>query len=79
MKVNEAVVLEMATLFVNVKFSSTSSCPLEAYPNSSVGELKSLISDKTGVSRSDLQLILAGKVLQDSQTLNVSQSGLRVL
>ncbi|XP_078322626.1 E3 ubiquitin-protein ligase parkin-like isoform X1 [Crassostrea virginica] len=60
----------MATLFVNVKFSSTSSCPLEADPNSSVGELKSLISDKTGVSRSGLQLILAGKVLQDSQTLN---------
>lgn len=77
MKVTDEVVLEMATLFVNVKFSSTSSCPLEADPNSSVRELKSLISDKTGVSRSDLQLILAGKVLQDSQTLNVS--GLRVL
>ncbi|XP_062595402.1 uncharacterized protein LOC134256742, partial [Saccostrea cucullata] len=64
----------MAKIQVNIKFSSSSSCPLEVSRDSSVREIKSCISDKTGIPKSDLRLILAGKLLQDGQS--VSELGL---
>ncbi|XP_056016354.1 E3 ubiquitin-protein ligase parkin-like isoform X2 [Ostrea edulis] len=64
----------MAKLFINVKFSSSSSCPLEISTDSSIRELKSLISGKTGIPVADVNLIFAGKLLQNGQL--VSELGL---
>lgn len=66
------IVEKMAKLLVNVKFSSASSCALEVDSNSSVRSLKNCVSSKTGIPEADLHLILAGKVLNDNQTLDVS-------
>lgn len=63
---------KMGKLHVNVKFSSASSCPLEVDSSSSVRSLKNCVSSKTGIAEGDLHLILAGKVLNDNQTLDVS-------
>lgn len=61
---------KMGKLHVNVKFSSASSCPLEVDSSSSVRSLKNCVSSKTGIAEGDLHLILAGKVLNDNQTLD---------
>lgn len=64
---------KMGKLHVNVKVSSASSCPLEVDSSSSVRSLKNCVSSiKTGIAEGDLHLILAGKVLNDNQTLDVS-------
>ncbi|XP_069126161.1 E3 ubiquitin-protein ligase parkin-like [Argopecten irradians] len=61
--------LQMSSILLNVKFSSSCSCSVEADIESSILDVKSILSEKLQIPTEEIQIILAGRILDDKSTI----------
>ncbi|XP_060083944.1 E3 ubiquitin-protein ligase parkin-like [Ylistrum balloti] len=61
--------LQMSTILLTVKFSSSCSCPVEVDIDSSILDVKSTLSKQLQIPTDEIQIILAGRVLEDKSTI----------
>ncbi|XP_021373638.1 E3 ubiquitin-protein ligase parkin-like isoform X3 [Mizuhopecten yessoensis] len=61
--------LQMSTILLTVKFSSSCSCPVDVDLESSVLDVKSTLSKQLQIPAEEIQIILAGRILADKSTI----------
>ncbi|XP_033741294.1 E3 ubiquitin-protein ligase parkin-like [Pecten maximus] len=61
--------LQMSTILLTVKFTSSCSCPVEVDIESSILDVKSILSKQLQIPAKEIQIILAGKILEDNSTI----------